>query len=126
MSTYALDAAAQGLRSTGVVEPVFDWVEDASSGRRVQTDTQARSEDGQLLWAVEVLYRAEAYGRASTATGRVTVPAAVAPAPQPFEPVLFTGLTVTVTVNRQTGALRESWRATGIPAASVSSRRDAA
>lgn len=109
---YAIDCSRQGLKATGVVEDVMEWA-DTLDGRRRPTDVPARSESGLPLWSVEVLYSTESFGRPATVVARVTVPAAVAPKPNPMSAVSFVGLSVDVSPRRN-GGIRESWRADGI------------
>ncbi len=110
MTSYAVDSKRQSMRSTGIVNEVFEWVE--RDGKRKPSETQARDEDtGMPLWAVEVLYRQVAFGRESNTTGTVTVGSLVRPVLGEFALVAFVGLTVEVRVIRASGSLSESWRA---------------
>jgi len=103
---YAVDSKRQAMRSTGIVNEVFEWVE--RDGKRKPSETQARDEDtGMLLWAVEVLYRQVSFGRESNTTGTVTVGS-------PVKPVSFVGQSVEVRVIKASGSLTESWRAEGL------------
>jgi hypothetical protein len=98
------------MRSTGIVNPVFEWV-DGPDGRRRPGELQARDEDtGMPLWEVEVLYRQTAFGRTSNTTGVVRVGSPVQPVVAEFAPVSFMDLTVDVRVTKA-GGLSESWRA---------------
>lgn len=115
MTMYAIDAERQGLRATGIVEAVQEWAEDTATGRRRPTDVQARSEGGAPLWAVEVTFLTESFGRLSTAVAKVTVPAPEQPGVAIGEVVPFTGLSVQAN-STKTGGLRESWQADGIGA----------
>ncbi len=110
MTSYAVDSKRQSMRSTGIVNEVFEWVE--RDGKRKPSETQARDEDtGMPLWAVEVLYRQVAFGRESNTTGTVTVGSPVRPVLGEFALVAFVELTVEVRVIRASGSLSESWRA---------------
>jgi len=110
MTFYAVDSKRQAMRSTGIVNEVFEWIE--RDGKRKPSETQARDEDtGMLLWAVEVLYRQVAFGRESNTTGTVTVGSPVRPVLGEFAPVAFVGLTVEVRVIKASGSLAETWRA---------------
>lgn len=113
MPTYAVDSAQQQLRATGVVEPVKVWAEDPITHRRTPTDNQDTTEDGCLLWDVEVQYLSESYGRMSTVVSRVRVPSSTFPAVEPFSITHFEGLSVNVRSSRN-GGLTESWEATGL------------
>ncbi len=110
MTFYAVDSKRQAMRSTGIVNEVFEWVE--RDGKRKPSETQARDEDtGMPLWAVEVLYRQVAFGRESNTTGTVTVGSPVRPVLGEFALAAFVELTVEVRVIRASGSLSESWRA---------------
>lgn len=110
MPSYTVDSTRQPMTATGIVEPVFEWVEKPDGGRR-PSETQARNEaTGMPLWAVEVLYIQTSFGRKSTVTAKVTVDAQEEPKPAPLTPVGFTGLQVEVRVNRA-GGLVENWSA---------------
>ncbi len=113
MTFYAVDSKRQAMRSTGIVNEVFEWVE--RDGKRKPSETQAHDENtGMPLWAVEVLYRQVAFGRESNTTGTVTVGSPVRPVLGEFAPVAFVGLTVEVRVIKASGSLAESWRAEGL------------
>ena len=72
MTFYAVESKRQGMRSTGIVNEVFEWVE--RDGKRKPSEVQANDENtGMPLWAVEVLYRQVSFGRESNTTGTVTV-----------------------------------------------------
>lgn len=114
MATYAIDSKQQGLRATGIVEPVFAWIEDPATGRRKQSGDQDRNDQGIPLWSVEVTYIAESYGRSSTAVSKVTVATTQQPVVAAFDLVEFEGLTVSVSVNKSAGVLREFWTAAGM------------
>jgi hypothetical protein len=128
VTTYFVDSYQQGLRATGIVEPLMSWVEDPATGRRKQSSQQDHNEDGQLLWSVEVTYVGESFGRQSTVVSKVIVPADRQPAVSAFDLITFDGLSVTVSVNRSTGQLREFWRALGMDktASQASSKATAA
>lgn len=123
MTTFHIDGNAQQLRGTGVVDPVMDWVEDVSTGRRRQADQQSRNDAGLPLWSVEALVVSEDYGRQSTQTVRVIVPSPSEPTPTPFELMNLSGLQVNVSVDRRTNSLRQSWRADALVAAAAGSSR---
>ncbi len=113
MAFYAVESQRQAMRSTGIVNEVFEWVE--RDGKRKPSELQAHDEDtGMPLWAVEVLYRQVSFGRESNTTGTVTVGSPVRPVLAEFAPVAFVGLTVEVRVIRASGSLGESWRAEGL------------
>jgi hypothetical protein len=110
MAFYAIDSKQQGMRSTGIVNEVKDWV-DGPDGRRRPSEVQARDENtGMPLWEVEVLYKQTAFGRVSNTTAVVRVGSPVQPVLGEFAPVAFVGLTVEVRVTKA-GGLAESWRA---------------
>lgn len=110
---YAVDAKRQGLRTTGLVSEVKDWIEGAD-GRRRPSDTQARDEQtGVPLWDVEVLYLQASFGRESNKTGLVRVANPTRPVAGEFAPADFDRLTVEVRISK-TGGLIESWRAEGM------------
>lgn len=109
MATYAIDSKRQGMRCTGVVNPVFDWVE-GDAGKRKQSTEQARDkETGMPLWEVEVLYQQVSYGRVSNTTGIVRCGSPVQPVVAEFAPVEFLGLVAEVRVKN--GSLIEYWSA---------------
>ncbi|MFD1835299.1 hypothetical protein ACFSDA_09460 [Brachybacterium rhamnosum] len=113
MATFAVDSSKQQMIGTGVVEPVMEWVE--VDGKRRPGDNQARHGDtGMPLWAVECVYRSEEWGRASTLSEKVTVGAMSKPSVQPFRPVSFDGLSVSVRVDRRTNSIACSWSAESI------------
>lgn len=122
MATYHVDSTAQQLRATGVVEPVMQWVEDPTTGRRRPSDQQDRDEQGVLLWSVEVQHLVEEWGRLSTVVSRVKVSAMTQPAPPAFEVLQFESLRVMVRVQKSSGQLVEAWEAAGI-AGAASGRR---
>lgn len=113
MATFAVDSSKQQMIGTGVVEPVMEWVE--VDGKRRPGDSQARHADtGMPLWAVECVYRSEEWGRASTISEKVSVGAMSQPSVQPFRPVNFEGLVVSVRVDRRTNSVSSSWSAESI------------
>ena len=113
MATFAVDSSKQQMIGTGVVEPVMEWVE--VDGKRRPGDNQARHADtGMPLWAVECVYRSEEWGRASTVSEKVSVGAMNQPTVQPFRPVTFEGLVVSVRVDRRTNSVSCSWSAESI------------
>jgi hypothetical protein len=113
MSSYAIDSQRQAMTATGIVAPAFEWIETAE-GKRRPGEIQARDENtGMPLWQMEVLYRAESFGRESTIKATVLVGAVEKPSPAMFTPVTFDGLTVTVRLNKA-GGFTEYWSAEGI------------
>jgi len=113
MATFAVDNSKQQMIGTGVVEPVMEWVEE--EGKRRQGDNQLRHADtGMPLWAVECVYRSVEWGRASTVSVKVSVGAMAQPTVQPFRPVAFEGLTVSVRVDRRSNKLSCFWSAESI------------
>lgn len=114
MTTYAIDSCQQGLRATGIVEPVMSWIEDPATGRRKQSNTQDCTEAGVPLWSVEVTYVGESFGRQSTVVSKVSVPAHQQPTVSAFDLIDFDGLSVSVSVNKSSGQLREFWNAQGM------------
>jgi hypothetical protein len=122
MTAYAIDSKRQAMRSTGIVEEVFEWVE--VDGRRRPSEVQARDEDsGMPLWSVEVIYKQATWGRVSSVTNRVTVGMPQRPVLGEFDPVEFVDLRAEVRVTKA-GGLAESWTANrisdGKPAAQTS------
>jgi hypothetical protein len=109
MGTYAVDGKRQNMVATGIVEPVMEWVE--VGGKRRPGDVQSRDEHtGMPQWSVEVIFRSESWGRASTATAMVSVGSMGAPKVEPFAPLVFSGLRVSVSVSKG-GGLSERWDA---------------
>ncbi|GHH80419.1 hypothetical protein [Promicromonospora soli] len=114
MATFAVDSNRQAMVATGVVEPVMEWIETAD-GKRRPGDNQARQEGSGLpLWGVEVVYQSESWGRVSTESVKVTVPAQAMPAPSLFTPIQFNDLVASVRVDRRSGGLTTSWEAAAI------------
>jgi hypothetical protein len=114
MATFAVDSNRQQMVATGVVEPVMEWVETAE-GKRRPGDVQARHEDtGAPLWGVEVVYQSASWGRVSTESVKVTVPAREMPAPSMFTPIKFDELVAAVRVDRRNNGLSTSWEASNI------------
>ncbi|MBO0609443.1 hypothetical protein [Myceligenerans salitolerans] len=113
MATFAVDSGRQQMAATGVVEAVPEWVE--VDGKRRPGENQARHEGtGLPLWGVEVLYQTESWGRVSTETVKVTVPAMTEPVPSMFRSIVFEGLTANARVDRRNNGLSVSWEAEGI------------
>ena len=109
MTAYAIDSKRQKMRSTGIVEEVFEWVE--RDGKRRPSEVQARDEDsGMPLWSVEVIYQQQTWGRVSSVTNRVSVGMPQRPVLGEFDSVEFVDLRAEVRVN-QAGGLVESWTA---------------
>jgi hypothetical protein len=112
MTAYAIDSKRQKMRSTGIVEEVFEWVE--RDGKRRPSEVQARDEEsGMPLWSVEVIYQQQTWGRVSSVTNRVSVGMPQRPVLGEFDPVEFVDLRAEVRVN-QAGGLVESWTANRI------------
>jgi hypothetical protein len=115
MPSYSVESKRQAMSTTGIVEPVMEWVE--VGGKRRPGEVQERDKDtGMPLWQVEVIYKSEAWGRDVTATAMVTVGAIDRPEPGEFERVAFAGLRVSVSPTKA-GGLSERWAAEGIEAA---------
>jgi hypothetical protein len=113
MPSYAVESARQAMTVTGIVAPVFEWVDRPEGGRR-QSDKQARNEaTGMPLWEVEVLHLQSSFGRLSTATAKVVVDAQEQPVLAPLTPIGFNGLRVEVRVNKA-GAWSEYWSADSV------------
>ncbi|MFI9488058.1 hypothetical protein ACIG47_16850 [Promicromonospora sp. NPDC052451] len=113
MAMFAVDSNRQQMMATGVVEPVNEWIE--VDGKRRPGDVQARDENtGALLWGVEVVYQSVNWGRVSTESVKVTVPAREMPAPSLFSPIKFEDLVASVRVDRRNNGLTTSWEASGI------------
>jgi hypothetical protein len=126
MATFAVDSNRQSMLATGVVEPVMEWVETAE-GKRRPGDNQARQEGtGLPLWGVEVVYQSESWGRVSTESVKVTVPAMEMPAPSLFTPIQFNDLVASVRVIRANGGLSTSWEAGSIAEMADTAARKAA
>jgi hypothetical protein len=114
MATFAVDSNRQQMMATGVVEPVNEWIETAD-GKRRPGEVQARHEDtGAPLWGVEVVYQSVSWGRVSTESVKVTVPAREMPAPSLFSPIKFADLVASVRVDKRNGGLSTSWEAGAI------------
>jgi hypothetical protein len=109
MTAFAIDSKRQKMRSTALVEEVFEWVE--RDGKRRPSEVQARDEDsGMPLWSVEVIYQQQTWGRVSSVTNRVVVGMPQRPVLGEFEPVEFVDLRCEVRVTKA-GGLSESWTA---------------
>jgi hypothetical protein len=109
VTAYAIDSKRQAMRSTGIVEEVFEWVE--RDGKRRPSEVQARDEEsGMPLWSVEVIYQQQTWGRVSSVTNRVVVGMPHRPVLGEFDPVEFVELRAEVRVT-QAGGLAESWTA---------------
>jgi hypothetical protein len=102
----AADGARTTMLSTGKVEPVALWVNNQRTGE------QRTDDKGRPLWAVEVLMGLED-DDARTERAAVEVPAERMPEPRKLTPVEFSGLAVTVYVDRA-GGLRCRWSAEGV------------
>lgn len=110
MPSYAVESMRQAMTATGIVAPVFEWIDKPDGGRK-QSDQQARNEaTGMPLWEVEVLHIQSSYGRLSTATAKVVVDAQEEPHISPLTPIGFTGLRVEVRINKA-GGWSEYWSA---------------
>ena len=113
MSTYAIDSVRQAMVATGIVQPVFEWIE-TPEGRRRPSEVQDRDEDtGMPLWSVEVSYRTESFGRETTVNAMVTVGAPEQPNPATFTHITFDVLRVNVHVNKA-GGYSERWTAESV------------
>lgn len=113
MSTYAIDSSRQAMVATGIVQPVFEWME-TPEGKRRPSEIQARDENtGMPLWSVEVSYRSEAFGREHTINATVTVGAQEQPRPAAFSHITFDLLRVDVRLNRA-GGFTEYWSAESV------------
>lgn len=110
MPSYAVESTRQAMTATGIVAPVFEWIDKPEGGRR-QSDQQARNDaTGMPLWEVEVLHIQSSFGRLSTATAKVVVDAQEQPVLAPLTPIGFTGLRVEVRINKA-GGWAEYWSA---------------
>lgn len=113
MSTYAVDSERQEMVVTGIVEPVFEWME-TPEGKRRPSEVQARDENtGMPLWLVEVSYRAQSFGREHTVTAMVTVGGQERPRPAAFSQITFDVLRVDVRTNKA-GGFTEYWSAESV------------
>ncbi|NYI99583.1 hypothetical protein HNR19_000282 [Nocardioides thalensis] len=113
MSTYAIDSDRQTMVATGIVSPVFEWIE-TPDGKRRPGEIQARDEDtGMPLWNVEVSFRVSMFGRESTVNANVGVGAVEKPEPAMYSPIVFDGLVVSVRLNKN-GGFTEYWSADGV------------
>ena len=116
MATYAVESTRQAMTATGIVEPVMAWIDGLDGKRRPSKDAQdhdAKPEDGGTgwpLWAVEVMYLTESFGRQSTMTANVTVAAPDKPVIQSLTPVTFKGLFVDAGITKNK-TFFERWRA---------------
>ncbi len=100
------------MLSTGISNPVMEWGQNGD--KRFKTETQERDpETGMPVWEVEVMYTGSNFGQECTITANVTVGAAEKPQPSPLTPITFTGLRVSVFVNKAKG-LSERWSAEAI------------
>jgi hypothetical protein len=130
MSSFAIDSDRHVMLATGIVSPVMEWATDAE-GRRRPSEVQAVDRDdegngsGLPLWGVEAVYTSSSWGRVSTATALVSVPAREKPRVEAFKPVSFDGLVVDVSVNRAKG-LTERWSAAGLKATAKATSGQAA
>jgi hypothetical protein len=110
MPSYAVESTRQAMTATGIVAPVFEWIDKPEGGRK-QSDKQARNDaTGMPLWEVEVLHIQSSFGRLSTATAKVVVDAPEQPVLSPLTPIGFTGLRVEVRINKA-GGWAEYWSA---------------
>ena len=113
MPELPVDSRRMQMNSSGIVNRVMQWGEDAQ-GKRFKTETQDRDPDtGMLKWGYEVMYRGSNFGEDCTITAVVEVGAAEKPNPMPMTPVTFDGLQVSVFPNKA-GGLSERWSAEGI------------
>ena len=115
MPVYAVESKRQPMTATGIVQPVTEW-EDGPGGKRRPSDRQAKDEQsGLLLWLIEVMYLAVAFGRESTATAMVRVPSSTRPTVTPLTGIEFDGLRCDVFV--KAGGFEERWSAGAITGA---------
>ena len=113
MPELPVDSRRMQMNSSGIVNRVMQWGEDAQ-GKRFKTETQDRDPDtGMLKWGYEVMYRGSNFGEDCTITAVVEVGAAEKPNPMPMTPVTFDGLRVSVFPNKA-GGLSERWSAEAI------------
>lgn len=108
---YEIDSKRQSMVLTGVEsEAVMVW-EEVNGKRKPSATEQERDPDtGMPLWQVEVMYRQETFGRASTITAKVKVGAVEKPQVVEYQPVEFTNLVVEARPNKG-GGLTEYWSA---------------
>ncbi|WP_131765076.1 plasmid replication, integration and excision activator [Candidatus Protofrankia californiensis] len=112
------DLFPHGAFVTGPVEPVSEFDEKVPAASRRQ---KADKDSGLLLWDVPV-HDADPEARASSRSVKIRIAAKVQPTPPdalpglPFRPVEFDNLTVAPYVNRSTGRMAHSIRATGMHA----------
>ncbi len=110
------DLFPYGAFVTGPVEPVIEFDEKVPVGSRRQ---KADKDTGLLLWDVPV-HDADEDARSAARSVKVRIAAKVQPVPPdalpglPFRPVEFENLTVAPYVNRSTGRMAYSIRATGM------------
>jgi hypothetical protein len=113
MPDFPIESPRMQMNSSGIVNRVMQWGQDAD-GKRFKTETQDRDPDtGMLRWGYEVMYRGSNFGEDCTITAVVEVGAAEKPDPAPMTPVSFEGLRVSVFPNRA-GGLSERWAADAI------------
>jgi hypothetical protein len=116
MPVYAVESKRQPMTATGIVQPVTEW-EDGPGGKRRPSDRQAKDEQsGLLLWLIEVMYLAVAFGRESTATAMVRVPSSARPTVTPLTGIEFDGLRCDVGPTKA-GGFSERWSADGVAGA---------
>lgn len=107
-----VDATRLESVATGIVAPVYEWVEK-DDGKRSQSSVQAVSEDSRLpLWQVEMSRTAVAFGRPSTKIYTVTVGSKTEPQITPYSRVAFENLQVDFYPTKS--GVGESWSAEGI------------
>lgn len=122
MPVYAVESKRQPMTATGIVQEVAEW-EDGPTGKRRPSDRQARDEKSGLpLWLVEVMYLMVAFGRESTATGMVQVPADKRPEVPALTRIEFDGLRCDARSNKA-GGFDERWSADGITGAPKQARQ---
>jgi hypothetical protein len=115
MPWYAIESRRQPMTATGIVNAVMEWEETPDGKRRPSDTTPQRDEStGMPLHDVEVFYTHAHFGREYTVTGNVRVGAPDKPEPAPLTPISFTGLSVRVQVNKNTGGFSEHWTAEAI------------
>jgi hypothetical protein len=113
MPEFPIESPRMQMNSSGIVNRVMQWGQDAE-GKRFKTETQDRDPDtGMLKWGYEVMYRGSNFGEDCTIAAVVEVGAAEKPDPVPMTPVTFEGLRVSVFPNKA-GGLSERWAADAI------------
>ncbi len=114
MAVFPVDGSRLRLRATGVVSESADMVQGGDG--KWSNVGQARDKGtGFPLWDVEVVYRAESYGRSSTVVSVVSVGAVDEPVVVEDSYVQFTNLVVSCsTSKRNAGVLGTRFSAESI------------